>query len=53
MKNGKVTKKIVLPWVKELEIFDRSINADYIGDYSEVLFGETRVLSKRQKALKR
>ena len=47
MKNGKVTKRVKLDWIGDLEIFDRSMNAGQISEYENTIYGDTRVLSRR------
>ncbi len=50
-KKGKIVKKIQYDWIKQLEIFDKSINAANISEYEDLLYGEKRVLSRRLRKL--
>lgn len=46
---GKVVKKEIKDWIGELEIFDVKINPGHLSEYTDVLFGKERVLSRRLK----
>ena len=50
-KNGKLEKTQRYNWIGELEVIDRSINSGHISEYDDVLYGQTRILSKRQRLL--
>lgn len=47
--NGKVVKKEVREWIRDLEIVDVKINPGHLSEYTDYLFGKERVLSRRLK----
>ncbi|MBI9099954.1 MAG: hypothetical protein JEY91_15845, partial [Spirochaetaceae bacterium] len=45
-KEGKTEQK-KFPWIKDLVIYDKKVDAGDLKDYSDPIFGEERVLHKR------
>ena len=49
VKNGKIVRNIKMDWIKELQIYDLSMNPGGISEYGDSLFGKQRVLSRKLK----
>ncbi|MBA7694032.1 hypothetical protein ES703_102633 [subsurface metagenome] len=47
MENSKITKKTTLDWIRELRIFDLSINPGHISEHQDPLFHKQRILARR------
>jgi len=47
-KDGKTERK-KYPWVKDLEIFDKKVDAGNIADYEDIIFGKERKLHKKYR----
>lgn len=45
-KNGKTERK-VYPWIGQLEIFDKKVDAGDLSDYKDHIFGKERILHKK------
>jgi len=50
MQNGKVTKRSTLGWIKELQIYDKHLDAGHTNEYEDFIFGRRRSFSKQLKA---
>ncbi|MFW5711959.1 MAG: hypothetical protein ACOCZA_08415 [Spirochaetota bacterium] len=53
MQNGKVSKRSTLGWIKELQIYDKHIDAGMLHEYEDFIFGRKRSFSKQLKGGRR
>ncbi len=53
MKNGKVNKQSTLGWIKELQIYDKHMDAGMMHEYEDFIFGRQRSFSKQLKGGRR
>ncbi len=49
MQNGKVKKRSTLGWIKELQIYDKHMDAGHVDEYEDFIFGRRRSFSKQLK----
>ncbi len=53
MENGKVVKRNNFGWIKELQIYDKHLDAGHIKDYEDFIFGRQRSFAKQLKTARR